>query len=318
MATTTSKKKAAAVAAVVTSEEEEEETDTDDTATLIKAMAAQFTQFNKKIDNMEAKLTTSLEENKKLQKELREKTKVIEDLQHSYSSLEIKLNTMEQYNRSWSVRILNIPLTNEEERNPFLVREKVYRLAFHPILVGAMADGVITYMPSAGELIEMAHILPGKAGSHKPIIARFRDRILRTICLRLKKAYAPRSDKPGGPSTGSMERDSAAAGGVGAVGGGGVTDVDSGAGGGGGGSRSGGARGGGGGTRSGGAGWHAFPFHEDLTVLNFKMMKAIGADKRVQSCWSINGQLRYTLVNDSEIRRVVSVFDNLTTILGPA
>jgi hypothetical protein len=46
------------------------------------------------------------------------------------------------------------------------------------------------------------------------------------------------------------------------------------------------------------------------------MMKAIGADKRVQSCWSFNGQLRYKLVNETEIRKVVSVFDGIDTILG--
>jgi hypothetical protein len=175
----------------ITSEEEEDEIlSTDDTAALIKSMAKQFMQFTKKMDSMDR------------QAELRAKTKIIDDLQSSYSALESKINTMEQYNRSYSVRILNIPVNNEEEKNPFLLRDKVYRLAFHPILVGAMADGEIPHVPTAGELIEMAHVLPGKAGAPKPVIARFRDRIFRTICLRHKKAHSPRLDMPGSESGG--------------------------------------------------------------------------------------------------------------------
>jgi hypothetical protein len=49
---------------------------------------------------MEAKLSASLEDNKKLQIKLKEKTKITDDLQSSYAGLEAKLNNMEQYNHS--------------------------------------------------------------------------------------------------------------------------------------------------------------------------------------------------------------------------
>jgi hypothetical protein len=80
---------------------------------------------------MDAKLTASLEANKKLQAELKEKTKIIDNLQTCYAGLEVKLNNMEQYNRSWSVRISKVPLTSEEERSPNLMRE--YREHTAPI-----------------------------------------------------------------------------------------------------------------------------------------------------------------------------------------
>ncbi len=47
-------------------------------------------------------------------------------------------------------------------------------------------------LPAASELIEMAHVLPAKAGHHKPIIARFHSCFYCSICLRLKKDFAPK------------------------------------------------------------------------------------------------------------------------------
>jgi hypothetical protein len=67
---------------------------------LLKALSAEFTNFQKKIDSMETKLSNALLENSKLHTELKDKTKVISDLQRSYSSLKVKLNNLEQYNRS--------------------------------------------------------------------------------------------------------------------------------------------------------------------------------------------------------------------------
>jgi hypothetical protein len=293
-AATVSKKKATEVA-----ESSGDESGSEDSNSLLKSLAAQFALFSTQMSKMEAKLSASLEDNKKLRIELKEKTKIIDDLQSSYAGLEAKLNNMEQYNRSWSVRISGVPLTNEEERNPSLLRAKVHQLVFLPILTGAMEAGELDCIPSACDLLEMVHVLPSKPGTHKPIIARFRDRILRSTCLRLKKLYAPRiKGSSGGNDAASRGR--AAAGGV-------ADGGDS------------GARGGGGGSRFGGEGRFTFPFHEDMTSLNYKKMKAIGADERVVACWSINGQLRYKLhAKPDEIRKVVSVFDPLTTILGPS
>jgi hypothetical protein len=93
------------------------------------------------MDKMDAKLTASLDANKKIQAELKEKTKIIDDLQTSYAGLEVKLNNTEQYNCSWIVRIFDVPLTSEEERSHNLMREKIYKLVFLPILTGAKEAG---------------------------------------------------------------------------------------------------------------------------------------------------------------------------------
>lgn len=214
---TTTKKKVAALAAGAaatvppshtdSSDNESESLESASSISILKSLAAKFTKFEIKIDKMEAQLSAALADNKKLKAELVEKGKVIEEMQKSYSNLELKINSLEQYNRAWSVRVTNIPLTNEEEKSPLLLREKVYKLAFRPILEGAIEAGKIHNIPAASELLELAHVLPGKPGQHKPIIARFRDRILKTICLRLKKTYATRStgqaNGSGGGGTGS-------------------------------------------------------------------------------------------------------------------
>ena len=301
-------KKAAKKLIEVAESSDDESSASEDNSAILKSLADQFALFNSKMDKMEAKLSDSLEANRKLQNELREKTKVIEDLQSSYSGLENKLNNMEQYNRSWSVRISNVPLSNEEEKSPILLREKVYQLVFLPILSGAVASGELPCIPLACDLLEMVHILPSKPGTHKPIIVRFRDRILRSTCLRLKKSFATRS---GGVGLAVVGEPGVEPGGSRGSGSGGAR-------GGGGGSRS-SVGGGGGGSRPGELGRFTFPFHEDMTALNYKKMKAIGADERVAGCWSINGQLRYRLVvKPDETRRVVSVFDPIETILGPS
>jgi chaperonin cofactor prefoldin len=186
----------------------------EDTIAILKSLSAQFAIFSTKIDTLEAKLNESLAENAKLKSELKEKTKVIHDLQTSYASLEAKLNSLEQYNRSWSVRVNNIPLTSEEERNPFLLRDKVFSLAFRPILMGAVEAGLIPTVPAAENLLEVAHPLPSKPGVHKPIIARFRDRNLRSLCLRLKKTYATKvAGQDRGAATGASTTGDRAGGG---------------------------------------------------------------------------------------------------------
>jgi hypothetical protein len=293
-AATSTKKKVTEV-----TESSGDESSPEDSNTILKALAAQIALFSAKMDKMDAKLTASLEANKKLQAELKEKTKIIDDLQTSYAGLEVKLNNMEQYNRSWSVRISNVPLTSEEERSPNLMREKIHKLVFLPILTGAKEAGELVSIPTASDLLEMVHVLPSKPGINKPIIARFRDRILRSTCLRLKKLYAPRSSDGGGGN----KNLAAGGGGAGSGGGNGGGEV----------------RGGGGGSRSSSEGRLVFPFHEDLTSLNYKKMKAVASDERVLACWSINGQLRYRLHSKpDEIRKVVSVFDQIITILGPS
>ncbi len=109
MSTKIAKKKAAEAAAAAAAAAANQSSSDDEPETLeaaiglIKSMAAQFSVFSAKIDNIETKLTAALDENKKLHKELTEKVKIIQDLQTSYTGLEQKINNLEQYNRAWSV-----------------------------------------------------------------------------------------------------------------------------------------------------------------------------------------------------------------------
>ena len=56
--------------------------------------------------------------------------------------------------------------------------------------------------------------------------------------------------------------------------------------------------------------------YDDLTRVNFQKMKAIGDDKRVDSCWSANGQLKFKLVGSQQVRNVSSVFASIDKIVS--
>jgi hypothetical protein len=60
---------------------------------------------------------------------------------------------------------------------------------------------------------------------------------------------------------------------------------------------------------------YAHPFYEDLSAATFKKMKEIQADPRVESCWSINGQLRFRLTGSDVVKRVNHILDPLDTII---
>jgi hypothetical protein len=64
-----------------------------------------------------------------------------------------------------------------------------------------------------------------------------------------------------------------------------------------------------------GRGRYSFPVYEDLTRANFLKMQEMSLNDRVQSCWSINGQLRFKLVNSPTIHRIASVFEPTEQIL---
>ena len=59
----------------------------------------------------------------------------------------------------------------------------------------------------------------------------------------------------------------------------------------------------------------AHPFYEDLTAATFKKMKEMQADSRVESCWSINGLLRYRLAGSEQVRRVKQTLESNDAIL---
>jgi hypothetical protein len=144
--------------------------------------------------NINTKLDALLSENAALKKLVTARDEEIE-------GLKLHVNELEQHNRSWSVRILGLPLTPTEEKSSLLVRDKVFASVIRPILEGAMTEGDILQIPlKSSEIIEMAHPLRAKDGAIKPIIVRFFARETRALVFRHKKTYAPK--RADGPSKG--------------------------------------------------------------------------------------------------------------------
>ena len=216
-----------------------------------------------KLDSMELTMADIRAENRQLREALTFKDDEIRQLNH-------RLNELEQYTRGGSIRVLNVPLTDEEERNNTQVATKLYNLVLKPILQGALDSGDIDNIPSREQLIEKAHVLPGKDGEHKPIIARFYNREMRVLCFQHKKKSVPRV--PAGASTSRRNQEK--------------------------------------------EGSYCFPFYEDLTKANFVAMRAISDHKDVQSCWSINGQLKFKLIGSTVVKKVKSIYDTVDNIVA--
>jgi uncharacterized protein YoxC len=190
----------------------EDEPSLSDIVRLLKAQGEQLTTLNTqmcKVDKIESEvkdlktLMISLkEENKELREQVKAKDKVIEDMAKAVSGLEDKLNSVEQHHRGWGARVLNLPVSDAEAANPTAMIEKVYDLALRPILEGAARAGRLEAIPPANQVLEVAHILPGKPGQPRPIIMRFYSRNIRSLCFQFKRDFAPRelpTGRGGGP-----------------------------------------------------------------------------------------------------------------------
>jgi hypothetical protein len=274
---------------------------------MMKAMSKQLTDMNKKLEKIESietevrglrVLINDLKnKNKELKAEARATDRKLLEMNEKNNALENRLNNLEQHHRGWSARVLNIQLSKEEEGDNFKVRDKVYNMALLPILRGAVEKNLLPAVPTADQLLEVAHVLPGPAGQPKPIIMRFYNRNVRDLCFRLKKHFAPRAGRGGAGEGG--------AGGGGARGGRGGATGD--AGGEVGAEEAGGFE---------GRGRYLYPFYEDLTWASFQKMRAIAKDSRVKACWSVKGQIKFILNSKpEEVRRVDSLLDSLDIIL---
>lgn len=62
-------------------------------------------------------------------------------------------------------------------------------------------------------------------------------------------------------------------------------------------------------------GRYLHPFYEDLTRPNFNKFRAISQHEQVQSCWTVNGTIRYKLKGEETIRKVKSVFASVDDII---
>jgi hypothetical protein len=231
------------------------------------AIMAQLAAMNRRLDKVDL-LSEQLGNIEESMKQLSAENVVIKSsLASTQNTLHTIQNTqirMDQYNRSWSVRIMELPLAPEEEDNPFRLVEVVYTKVILPILQGALEKDLIPRIPSCEQLLECAHVLPApKPGTVKPIICRFLNCDYRSVCFRLKKEFA--THVTGDPSDKRPR--------------------------------------------------YAYPFYEDLSAATFKKMKELQADPRVDSCWSINGQLRFRLTGSDVVKRVSQIMDPIDSIL---
>jgi hypothetical protein len=231
------------------------------------AIMAQLAAMNRRLD----KVDLLSEQLGNIEESMRQLSAENADIKTSLASSQATIHSiqgnhirMDQYNRSWSVRIMDLPLSPADEENPFRLAETVYVKVFLPILQGALSKDLIPRIPNYEQLLERAHVLPAsKPGATKPIICRFLNTDYRAVCFRLKKEFATRAP---GESSDKRPR-------------------------------------------------YAHPFYEDLSAATFKKMKEIQADPRVESCWSINGQLRFRLTSSDAVKRVNHILDPLDSII---
>jgi len=161
----------------------------------MEAILARLDSIQERLDSMENLLEAAQAENAVLKSANSELHKSILEKNSLIDSLQIKQNALEQYNRSWSIRISGVPVPSGESHDPIKVMQQVYDKALLPILRGAVDKGLLQSVPPCEQLLETAHILPARSDSKpKPIIARFYSRNLRALVFRLKKEFAPKSD----------------------------------------------------------------------------------------------------------------------------
>jgi hypothetical protein len=174
-------------------------------------------------------------------------------------------NDRELHARSWSVRVVNLPLPPGQETNNRCAMDTVYKELVMPILEGARAKGEITTIPPCDNIIEIAHILPGKT-SKKPVIVRFHSRYWRSLLFKHRKEFAPREEATPN-NNGRPPR-------------------------------------------------MKYSFFEDLTRASFKQLKKIQDDERVESAWTVSGNIRFKVTGDDTIHRVTSIYDTVDDFVG--
>lgn len=204
----------------------------------------------------------------------------LEEKEQEILGLRRKTNENEQYARSWSIRILDLPVPKGlNASDTDVIMQLVFNQVLLPILEGAVNRKLLPKVPSYKEILETAHILPSKPNQTAPIIARFYSRNMKSLIFRLKRDFAakqtapppPQVPQPGRPPLSGPNNRPAKL---------------------------------------------AHPFYEDLTTANFKKMRAIAQDSKVLSCWSVAGQLRFRLHGEDRVRKVLNIYATVDDILN--
>ena len=99
-------------------------------------MAAQMEGMSSRLSTIEELLKISQSENAQL------KTDLVNSAQENLK-LQAKLNRLEQYNRSWSVRVVGMSIPSEDEEDNQKVMQHLYDKLLKPILEGAVKKGLL-------------------------------------------------------------------------------------------------------------------------------------------------------------------------------
>lgn len=119
----------------------------------IKSKLAKVDTLEEKIDKLQKALDLQTAENNSLREENKKLRKEIEANNITLQSVQANTDSVERHQRSWSVRIQQVPLTIEEERDMGLTMQKIHKLVFEPILKWAVRSGAIRAVPNFEQLL---------------------------------------------------------------------------------------------------------------------------------------------------------------------
>jgi hypothetical protein len=153
---------------------------------LMADMSSKLTSLTEEVRKTNSALLQVKKENEQLKETVKNQAEEIADLRN-------EVNERELHARSWSIRVINLPIPAGQESNNRVVMNTVYKELVEPILEGARANGEISNIPPIDNILEVAHILPGKAAK-KPVIVRFHSRYWRSLLFKFRKDHAPRED----------------------------------------------------------------------------------------------------------------------------
>ncbi len=112
----------------------------------------------------------------KLEESLREAKREIDSLktalqtkEEEITTIKQKANDQEQYIRSWSIRVLDLPIPRDlDSSDTSVVMDQVFNQVLAPIMRGAVSKDLLPSMPTLTQILETAHILPSKPGQTPP------------------------------------------------------------------------------------------------------------------------------------------------------
>jgi len=166
---------------------------------LRKEFGTRFEAHGVRFEKLEASLLQAKGTITTLEKALEVKEKEI-------TTIRQRANDQEQYIRSWSIRVLDLPIPQgQDSSDNTIVMKAVYSQVLLPIFRGAAQKGLMPGIPAWDQVLETAHILPSKPGQTPPIIARFYSRNIKALVFKLKREFATRVADPD-PSSQSRSR----------------------------------------------------------------------------------------------------------------